>query len=133
MIEENKDLSPLTTFHIPAKARFYAEYTSEKELLRISRDPVFIENEVLQIGRASCIGSGLTRHPDGPCQQRQTHSGGPDGPGCCQQARYPLNPAGRTAASAYSRSHIPRRRWLRAAGRRSSAAPGTDIYRACQR
>ena len=53
MIEENKDLSPLTTFHIPAKARFYAEYTSEKELLRISRDPVFIENEVLHIGGGS--------------------------------------------------------------------------------
>lgn len=53
MIEENKDITSLTTFGIPARARYYAEYTSEKELLRISRDSVFIENPVLSIGGGS--------------------------------------------------------------------------------
>lgn len=53
MIEENKDITSLTTFGIPARARYYAEYTSEKELLSISRDSVFIENPVLSIGGGS--------------------------------------------------------------------------------
>lgn len=53
MIEENKDITHLTTFGIRARARYYAEYSSEKELLRISRDPVFIENPVLSIGGGS--------------------------------------------------------------------------------
>lgn len=53
MIEENKDITHLTTFGIRVRARYYAEYSSEKELLRISRDPVFIENPVLSIGGGS--------------------------------------------------------------------------------
>lgn len=52
-IEENKDLSGLTTFHLPAKARWYAEYSSESELLRLSRTEQFLNNEVLYIGGGS--------------------------------------------------------------------------------
>lgn len=51
--EENKDITSLTTFGIPVKARYFAEYKSEKELLRISRTPEFLENEVLHIGGGS--------------------------------------------------------------------------------
>lgn len=51
--EHNKDLTPLTTFGIKATARLYAEYTSAKELLKISRTSEFIENEVLHIGGGS--------------------------------------------------------------------------------
>lgn len=52
-IEENKDLTALTTFGLPAKARYYAEYGSEEELLRISRTDIFINNEVLNLGGGS--------------------------------------------------------------------------------
>jgi UDP-N-acetylenolpyruvoylglucosamine reductase len=53
MFEEYKDITSLTTFGIPVKTRYFAEYTSEKELLRISRSPEFINNEVLHIGGGS--------------------------------------------------------------------------------
>lgn len=53
MFELDKDLSPLTTFGLPAKASLFAEYSSEKELLRISRTDEFINNEVLHIGGGS--------------------------------------------------------------------------------
>ncbi|MDE7402941.1 MAG: UDP-N-acetylmuramate dehydrogenase [Muribaculaceae bacterium] len=53
MIQENVDITHLTTFGIPVKARYYAEFSSENELLKISRDPVFLENEVLCIGGGS--------------------------------------------------------------------------------
>lgn len=53
IIEENKDITSLTTFKIPAKARYYAEYKSADELLRISRTDVFINNEVLNLGGGS--------------------------------------------------------------------------------
>nr|QJR98278.1 hypothetical protein Muribac2_020 [uncultured Muribaculaceae bacterium] len=53
MFEHNKDLAPLSTFGIPAKAALYAEYSSLKELIRISRSEEFIENEVLHIGAGS--------------------------------------------------------------------------------
>ncbi len=52
-IEDNKDLTPYTTFGIPAKARYFAEYASEKELLKLSREDLFINNEVLHIGGGS--------------------------------------------------------------------------------
>lgn len=52
-IEENKDLTVLTTFGIPARARYYAEYGCEEELLRISRTDTFINNEVLNLGGGS--------------------------------------------------------------------------------
>lgn len=51
--EKDKDLTPLTTFRIPAKARLFAEYSSLKELLMISRSDEFINNEVLHIGGGS--------------------------------------------------------------------------------
>ena len=51
--EEYKDLTSLTTFGIPAKARWYAEYTSEAELLKISRSEIFINNEILNLGGGS--------------------------------------------------------------------------------
>lgn len=52
-IEENKDITHLTTFGIPVKARYFAEYASEKELLKLSREDVFVNNEVLHIGGGS--------------------------------------------------------------------------------
>lgn len=53
MIEENKDITSLTTFGIPVKARYFAEYKSEKELLKISRTEEFRNNFVLHIGGGS--------------------------------------------------------------------------------
>lgn len=53
MFEKDKDLSHLTTFGIPAKARLFAEYKSVKELTAISRTPEYLENEVLHIGGGS--------------------------------------------------------------------------------
>ena len=53
MFEHDKDLTSLTTFGIPAKASLFAEYSSEKELLKISRTDEFINNEVLHIGGGS--------------------------------------------------------------------------------
>lgn len=53
MFEQNKDLSPLTTFHLPARARLFAEYKSAKELLQISRSDEYLENEILHIGGGS--------------------------------------------------------------------------------
>lgn len=53
MFTHNQDLSHLTTFGIPAKAKLFAEYTSEKELLKISRSDEFINNEVIHIGGGS--------------------------------------------------------------------------------
>lgn len=52
-IQQNIDITHLTTFGIPVKARYFAEYESEKELLAISRKPEFLENEVLHIGGGS--------------------------------------------------------------------------------
>lgn len=52
-IEYDKDITYLTTFHIPAKASVFAEYESEKELLKLSRTDEFINNELLHIGAGS--------------------------------------------------------------------------------
>lgn len=52
-IIENKDITSLTTFGIPVKARYFAEYSSERELLAISRREEFLNNEVLHIGGGS--------------------------------------------------------------------------------
>ncbi len=51
--ETYKDLTPLTTFGIPARAALYIEYDSPEMLTQISRTPEFIENEVLHIGGGS--------------------------------------------------------------------------------
>lgn len=53
MFEYNKDITSFTTFGIPVKCRIFAEYTSEKELLKISRSEEFINNNVLHIGGGS--------------------------------------------------------------------------------
>lgn len=53
MIEQNKDLRPLTTFNIAAKARYYAEYSSIDELRKLMRSEVYRNNEVLHIGEGS--------------------------------------------------------------------------------
>ena len=52
-IESNKDLTSLTTFGIPVRARWYAEYSSEKELLWLSRQEEFTSGNVLHIGGGS--------------------------------------------------------------------------------
>ncbi len=52
-IEENKDITAFTTFGIPVKARWYAEYESEAELLKLSRTEQFLNNEVLHLGGGS--------------------------------------------------------------------------------
>lgn len=52
-IIENKDITSLTTFGIPVKARYFAEYSSDRELLAISRREEFLNNEVLHIGGGS--------------------------------------------------------------------------------
>ncbi len=66
-IEENKEITQLTTFGIPVKARYYAEYKSEKELLKLSRSEEFRNNNVLHIGGGSnllflCDYDGLVLH-----------------------------------------------------------------------
>ncbi len=53
MFKQDYDITHLTTFGIPAKARLFAEYGSVKELTKISRKPEFLENEVLHIGGGS--------------------------------------------------------------------------------
>lgn len=53
MFTHNKDLTPYTTFNIPVKARLFAEYTSERELLKISRSNEYIDNEIIHIGGGS--------------------------------------------------------------------------------
>ncbi|MDE6019193.1 MAG: UDP-N-acetylmuramate dehydrogenase [Muribaculaceae bacterium] len=52
-IDYDKDLTALTTFKVPAKAAIYAEYEDEKDLLKLTRTPEFMENEYLHIGSGS--------------------------------------------------------------------------------
>lgn len=53
MIERNKDLTRLTTFGIPAKARYYTEYGSVEELKKLMRSEVYRNNAVMHIGGGS--------------------------------------------------------------------------------
>lgn len=53
MITENFDITHLTTFGIEVKARYFAEYSSVKELEAIMRTPEYQQNEVLHIGGGS--------------------------------------------------------------------------------
>lgn len=53
IIEHDKDITGLTTFGVPARARLFAEYKDEKELLMLSRTPEFMENDLLHIGGGS--------------------------------------------------------------------------------
>lgn len=52
-IEKDKDITALTTFGIKVKTRYYAEYSSERELLALSRTPEFLEHNVMHIGGGS--------------------------------------------------------------------------------
>ena len=51
--EHNKDLTSLTTFAIPARARLYAEYADVKDLIRITRSDEYNSNNVFHIGGGS--------------------------------------------------------------------------------
>lgn len=53
LFEYNKDLTSYTTFGIPCKARIFAEYSSVKELTKISRTPEFTDNQVFHLGGGS--------------------------------------------------------------------------------
>lgn len=53
MIEQYKELSSLTTFGIPAKARYFARYNSADSLLALMRTDIFRDNEWLHIGAGS--------------------------------------------------------------------------------
>lgn len=53
MFEKDKDLSPFTTFGIPAKAALFSEYDSLTQLIKIFRSVEFRDNEVIHIGGGS--------------------------------------------------------------------------------
>ncbi len=53
MIEQNKDLAPLTTFGVTARARYFARYNSVDALRKIMRDDIFRNNQWLHIGAGS--------------------------------------------------------------------------------
>lgn len=53
MILENYDITHLTTFKIPVKTKYFAEYSSVKELEGIMRTPEYQQNEILHIGGGS--------------------------------------------------------------------------------
>lgn len=53
LLEKDKDITGFTTFGVPVKAKYFAEYSNVKELTRISRMPAFINNQVLHIGGGS--------------------------------------------------------------------------------
>lgn len=53
VIVRDYDLTAHTTFGIPVRAAMYAEYSSVPELIRLSRTPEFMENEVLHMGGGS--------------------------------------------------------------------------------
>lgn len=53
IIYTNKDITSLTTFGIPVKAAFFAEYENVRQLLWLSRQKEFLDNEVLHIGGGS--------------------------------------------------------------------------------
>lgn len=52
-IKENIELAEMTTFGISATARYFAQYSSVKELQEILRTPEYQQNEVLHIGGGS--------------------------------------------------------------------------------
>lgn len=53
IFKKDYDITHLTTFGIPARARLFAEYSDWKELTRISRTDEYICNEVMHIGGGS--------------------------------------------------------------------------------
>lgn len=53
LLQKNVDLKPFLTFGTEAKAKFFAEYSSLKELQRISRMPAFRDSQLFHIGGGS--------------------------------------------------------------------------------
>lgn len=53
LLQKDKDLTSYLTFGIPARAKYFAEYSSLNELIRISRMPAFVENQLYHIGGGS--------------------------------------------------------------------------------
>lgn len=53
MIKSDYDITSLTTLGVPVKAKYFAEYSSVKELEAIMRTPKYQQNEVLHIGGGS--------------------------------------------------------------------------------
>lgn len=53
--EKNKDLTELTSFHVEAKSKLYAKYSSVEELRFLSLSEEFNNNEVLCLGEGSNI------------------------------------------------------------------------------
>lgn len=53
LLQHNVDLTKYNTFRIKAEAKLFAEYTSLKELIRVSRMPAFRENQLMHIGEGS--------------------------------------------------------------------------------
>lgn len=49
--EKDKELAPITSFHIPAKAKLYISYSSIDELKSIVISNEFLQNEVLFLGK----------------------------------------------------------------------------------
>lgn len=52
-IKRDVELKEMTTFGIEAKTRYFAEYQNVRELERITRSEVYLQNEVLHIGGGS--------------------------------------------------------------------------------
>ncbi len=52
-IEKDKDITAYTTFGVPVKTKYFAEYASERELLKLSRSEEYLSSEVLHIGGGS--------------------------------------------------------------------------------
>ena len=53
LIQYDKDITSMTTFGIPAKAKYFAEYSSVKELREIIRSDEFQSSEIFHIGGGS--------------------------------------------------------------------------------
>lgn len=53
ILKKDFDLTPYTTFGIPAKARLFVEYANVKQLTAVSRSREWLDNDVLHIGGGS--------------------------------------------------------------------------------
>lgn len=53
LFEKDKEITQFTTFGLPVRAKFFAEYKSAEELTKISRQSEYLENEVYHIGGGS--------------------------------------------------------------------------------
>lgn len=66
--EENKELKDITTFHIPAKARYFISFKNVEELRAITFSDEFLQNESMILGGGSNVlfhgdYKGLVIHP----------------------------------------------------------------------